>query len=42
MSRDIIMFTREINIIVREMIIFTWEIIIIVREIMQQKSFNVI
>ena len=42
MSRDIIMFTREINIIVREMIIFTWEIIIIVREIMQQTSFNVI
>lgn len=42
MSRDIIMFTREIIIIVREMIIFTWEIIIIVREIMQQKSFNVI
>ena len=42
MSRDIIMFTREIIIIVREMIIFTWEIIIIVREIMQKKSFNVI
>lgn len=42
MSRDIIMFTREIIIIVREMIIFTWEIIIIVREIMQQNSFNVI
>ena len=42
MSRDILMFTREIIIIVREMIIFTWEIIIIVREIMQKKSFNVI
>ena len=41
MSRDIIMFTREIIIIVRDMIMFTWEIIIIVREIMQQKSFNV-